>query len=308
MKKIQKIALVTAVCSLTFCVGLVAACSNDNDNKKPLIYTYNQQNDCYLVKATNTDISGEIEIPSEYNGKKVNISASAFYDCKNLESVSIGENVEIIGSNAFQNCTKLASITIPKGITSIGKLAFSNCTSLAVINYNAENCVNSSSNNKIFTNAGNDGNGITVNIGQNVTQIPSNFFASGKIVSVNFKEHSLCENIGNDAFYGRNFITNITLPDSLITIGSNAFTGCTALTSVVMGTNVTSIGADAFTHYNSDALTRVYYKGGKDDWNQISISLTTTIVRYYFSQDPPTESGYYWHYDNSENIEIWSTT
>ena len=110
---LKKMALISALCCITVCTGLITACNNNNgnnNNSDTLIYTYNEQDGYYLVKAKNTDISGSIEIPSEYKGKKVNISASAFLNCQNLESVSIGENVEIIGENAFQRCLKLNGI------------------------------------------------------------------------------------------------------------------------------------------------------------------------------------------------------
>lgn len=52
--------------------------------------------------------------------------------------------------------------------------------------------------------------------------------------------------VGNDAFQGCGFLTNIDLPESLTSIGRNAFWGCDSLTSIIIPNGVTSIGDYAF--------------------------------------------------------------
>ena len=52
--------------------------------------------------------------------------------------------------------------------------------------------------------------------------------------------------VGNDAFQGCGFLTNIDLPESLTSIGRNAFWGCDSLTSIIIPNGVTSIGDHAF--------------------------------------------------------------
>lgn len=55
--------------------------------------------------------------------------------------------------------------------------------------------------------------------------------------------------IGNGAFtewYNRQYLTSITLPDSLISIGDSAFAGCTKLTSIDLPDSLVSIGNSAF--------------------------------------------------------------
>jgi hypothetical protein len=67
--------------------------------------------------------------------------------------------------------------------------------------------------------------------------------------------------IGANAFYNTFYnnysarLTNVTIPDSVITIGTNAFGFCTNLTNVTIGTNVTSIDDESF--YNCTKLTSV---------------------------------------------------
>ena len=66
-------------------------------------------------------------------GRGANIGGRAFYGCKNLRWVSLGEGAIGIGDNAFCNCTSLTSVTIPDSVISIAQEAFLNCTSLTSI-------------------------------------------------------------------------------------------------------------------------------------------------------------------------------
>ena len=61
------------------------------------------------------------------------ICDGAFYNCSNLQSVSIPESVTYIGASSFYMCGKLRSVTIPKNVSFIGNNAFgSTLTSLTV--------------------------------------------------------------------------------------------------------------------------------------------------------------------------------
>lgn len=52
------------------------------------------------------------------------VAAEAFCDCKELTSVTFGDNVNEIRTKAFQGCTKLKSVVIPSSIETIGLYAF----------------------------------------------------------------------------------------------------------------------------------------------------------------------------------------
>lgn len=58
------------------------------------------------------------------------IEESAFEVCERLESVTLREGIEEIGSFAFGSCPLLREITIPQSVTMLGSYAFENCTSL----------------------------------------------------------------------------------------------------------------------------------------------------------------------------------
>lgn len=88
----------------------------------------------YSVRAANTSISGNIEIPQTYNGKPVVvIQNSAFKDCSNVTSVLIPSSIKSIGINAFENCSNITETTIPEGVTLIGNNTFLGCQKLASV-------------------------------------------------------------------------------------------------------------------------------------------------------------------------------
>lgn len=68
--------------------------------------------------------------------------------------------------------------------------------------------------------------------------------------------------VGNDAFQGCGFLTNIDLPESLTSIGRNAFWGCDSLTSIIIPNGVTSIGDYAFFYC----------------WNLASVTFPSSLV------------------------------
>lgn len=59
-------------------------------------------------------------------GSMDRIRAKAFYQCKNLKSVRIGDNVDTIEESAFAECCSLKHIDIPAGIKTINDYAFLN--------------------------------------------------------------------------------------------------------------------------------------------------------------------------------------
>ena len=207
------------------------------------------------------------------------IGSSAFDNCTGLTSVTIGNSVTSIGEDAFHGCTGLTSVTIPDSVTSIGDHAFDDCDSLKSVtignsvtsigNYAFENCyklvevINHSS---LNIEAGSSSNGyvgyyaIEVHTGESkiVNYNDYLFYAYngvnylfgyvGKDTALVLPESYNGENykIYQYAFYGRNDIISVVIPDSVTSIGSSAFRGCTGLTSITIPDSVTSIGDKAF--------------------------------------------------------------
>lgn len=97
----------------------------------------------YSVSCPETNrerLTGELVIPSEYNGVRVtSIADLAFLECNGLTSVTIPQGITYIGGGAFINCNNLTSITIPYSVTNIDGGAFYLCTNLADINVDENN-------------------------------------------------------------------------------------------------------------------------------------------------------------------------
>lgn len=72
--------------------------------------------------------------------KKVTITGGtilygAFYNCKNLTSVTMPDGADMIDWRSFNGCSNLTSVVIPDSIAKIGSYAFAGCRSLTSIYY-----------------------------------------------------------------------------------------------------------------------------------------------------------------------------
>ena len=182
------------------------------------------------------------------------LQSHTFWDCNRLESIVIPEGVTIIGQEAFYSCDKLATVVLPKSLTSIEYRAFYNCSSLKTIQnssylqiqkgssdygyvaYYAQQVVNVDTiiNNFYFYTDGNGKHHLTYYEGTDtVVTLPANY-----------EGEDYC--IGENAFYGRNEIDTIVLPETVTSIGASAFYNCSSLSAINIPSGVTSIGNNAF--------------------------------------------------------------
>lgn len=136
------------------------------------------------------------------NGIK-SIGNGAFYNCRNLTSLTIPDSVTNIGNWSFSYCSSLTNLTVPNSVMSIGYFAFSECTFL---------------NNLMIPNC--------------VTSIRGHTF-SGCIRLSNLTIPDSVMSIEGSAFYNCKNLTSLTIPDSVRNIEDYAFSGCEKLTLTV---------------------------------------------------------------------------
>jgi len=145
------------------------------------------------------------------------IKASAFNNCKALQSISISNSVTGIGDNTFFNCKTLQSISIPNGVTSIWDNTFNNCYALQ-----------------------------SVSIPNSVTNIVDSVFSNCYALQSISIPNSVT-NIGDSVFSNCYALQSISIPNSVTNIGYNAFYFCSAPEyDFSKFSRVPSLGKEAF--------------------------------------------------------------
>ena len=209
------------------------------------------------------------------------ILANTFQTCGIADSLTIPDNIQVIGTEAFDENSMWPDISIGSGVVSVGDNIF------GVVG-GPTDPVNTSftvdSNAAVAALRGDSGGAIindsleTVVIGNNVTTIPTQAFDSCTAL-VNLTIGNNVTGIGTYAFYNCLALNNVTIPNgvtelpeacfaycnlldtftfpnAVTTIGNDAFNG-TAFTSVTIPNTVTSIGTYAFA--NCSALTDITF-------------------------------------------------
>lgn len=188
------------------------------------------------------------------------IGTKAFYNFRNLTSVSLPDTVKTIGSSAFEQCRSLTSVHLPEGLTTIGKRAFYYCRYLEDLTLPST-----------VRTIGQEAFMYCMSLGaltipRGVTTIESKTFGyCTAMTSVQLPETLTTIRLNAFAFSG---LQSVVLPDSVTTLGSYAFygsdleravlsaglttvddyvfQGCTALREVTIPASVTTIGQAAF--------------------------------------------------------------
>ena len=139
-----------------------------------------------------------------------------FDDCKNLKSVTLPNDLTVIGYHAFTNCSSLSKMQLPATVTKIDVSAFEGCSGLE-----------------------------SINIPQTVTELGMFAFdGCSSLVSITIPEKITVLQRGT--FSGCNKLKEIDVPEGVTIIWGFAFADCTNLEKVTLPSTVTDIGELAF--------------------------------------------------------------
>ena len=216
------------------------------------------------------------------------IGDDAFYNCSNLQSVTIPSSVTSIGAYAFYGCRSLQSVTIPSSVTSIGSGAFYGCGGDLYVNCNIPSYSSYDESPFYYSKF------TSLVIGEGVTSIGSRaFYLCRGLQSVTIP--SSVTSIGAYAFYGCDNLQSVTIPSSVTSIGSRAFYGCDNLQSLTIPSSMTLIGDYAFsgcsglqsvTIPENVTLIYGYAFGGCENLKTVFIKAETPPAIYKNAFDP----------------------
>ena len=177
-------------------------------------------------------------------------------DAESVETVILNKGIERIGDNAFQNMSNLRNIIIPDSVLSIGQYAFASCSSLSDITlpdsitrieYNAFSDCGLLDKIVLPKNLTSLGNDVFRNCNAEIT-FPSSlkyipYLGDNAVRKVIISEG--VETIGADAFSNNPYLTEITLPSTIVNIESGAFCG-TGIETFIWPQNVNIIPGYVF--------------------------------------------------------------
>ena len=169
------------------------------------------------------------------------IGVDFFAGCNSLTSITIPNSVTSIGRYAFHSCSKLTSVTIPDNVTSIGEGAFTGCSSLESITIPFIGAkAGITSNDKpqyplgyIFGTSSYTGGVATEQYyhrDSTTSATPTTYYIPSSLKSVTILKANI---LLYGAFYNCNWLTTITLPNSIEVIQDYVFYNCTGLIDII---------------------------------------------------------------------------
>ena len=217
-----------------------------------------------------------------YTGTVTQVEPGAFGGETALQSLTLPEGIEYIGSNAFNN-SGLEEIVLPETLVEIDQFAFSKTRLTEVVIPGSVELLRASA----FEGKSNGG-----------SPLEKVVFEGNKIRELELRTFSYCdrlkeialpeglESIGYNAFDGCSALERIDIPASVTYVGEAAFVYCTGLKEAVIGDGVAEIAKRAFAECT--ALKRVVIGRGirrigdmafntRSSWDQMTLESVTVL-------------------------------
>lgn len=197
-------------------------------------------------------ILSEVSLPETLT----EIGDAAFADCSALLEVSIPDSVTKIGQRAFYGCINLDDVKMSKNILSVGAFAF--CEIGKAIDYIEEEHTCEYIDNVLISYIYDNyyEGTISYNVLNGTRVIADGAFSEASesgITEIILPDSVV--SIGGSAFLNYKTLEQIVLPDSLKIIGDDAFWGCESLKTITIPENIDYIGGRAF--YGCSSLENI---------------------------------------------------
>ena len=177
---------------------------------------------------------GRFAFADDHNLRNINIPESitiiddyTFDGCNSLNSIELPESLNKIGLAAFRKCNSLQRIFIPRNVNNIESDAFSSCTNLEEIIVD--------SNNEWYS----DIDGVLFSNNQRLIQYPAGKEDWQYIIPEGVS-------LSSGAFWGNKYLVNIVLPQSLTELLGHTFEDCISLSEITIPEHVLTLWSSEF--------------------------------------------------------------
>lgn len=190
------------------------------------------------------------------------LGACAFYGMR-IMSITIPDDVRVIGNDAFRLCKNLCSVSTNEGLETIGERAFHSCTALRYIDFP-----------------------------ESIKTVGAGAFTScSELTSVRFKPGTTTDVvIGDNAFTQCWALNNVLLPPGLTRLSAGMFDSCKSLQTLYIPKTVTDLGVKQYETGNgaftSAVIGTIYFEGTQAEWEKMLVNpvlkatLQNTTVKY----------------------------
>ena len=271
-------------------------------------------------------------------GEGVTTIENRVFERSGIKKISLPDSVVTLGESVFYGCDKLEEIHFGKSFEAFGELSFYNCLKLNKITLSHENEHYSLLEGVLYTK---DMERLVLypvdDYRENVT-IPDGVVILDDYVLMGARMRNLSipdsvQIIGEQAFSNNISLTTldlgdgvteiregafaycknlreVKLPSALVTIGENAFYMCSGIKTIIVNKNLKTVGGFSFYSSEFSSPPVIYYEGKKADWAKIDFGYTFDTLAnidytYFYSEDEPTYSGRFWHYDEDGKPVKW---
>ena len=189
----------------------------------------------------------------------VSLDEGVFFECSKLKSAILPESIDVIGGGVFSRCSMLQEVKMPTQMKSIGGEAFWGCSSL--LEFVIPEGV-ASIEQKTFHNCSSL---TSLTLPSSITAISGAFYGCYKLTRLNIPNVRMWLNIvpkdavgflggevpfadsgQGDIYVGGELLTDLVIPNNILTIYGSTFRNCTSIKSLTIGSRVTKIGDAAF--------------------------------------------------------------